>query len=90
MSLTWSIEDWRAVAACRTTDPELFFPISTSGPAQTQLARAKAVCARCPVRAECLAFALTTRQVHGVWGGLSEEERALVWRAATHEEVLRR
>lgn len=36
---------------------------------------AKAVCARCPVRQECLDFALRTKVAHGVWGGLSERER---------------
>jgi WhiB family redox-sensing transcriptional regulator len=40
-----------------------------------QLARAKAVCARCPVAAQCLDYALATGQQHGVWGGTSEEER---------------
>ena len=39
------------------------------------MAEAKAVRARCLVRRQCLAFALRTRQVHGVWGGLTEEER---------------
>ena len=37
--------------------------------------KAKAICAKCPVRPECLAFALRTDQVHGVWGGMSEQER---------------
>jgi WhiB family transcriptional regulator, redox-sensing transcriptional regulator len=36
---------------------------------------AKAVCARCPVQAECLEFALRLKVAHGVWGGLSERER---------------
>ena len=40
-----------------------------------RVAEAKAICAGCPVRRECLAFALRTRQVHGVWGGLSEQQR---------------
>jgi WhiB family redox-sensing transcriptional regulator len=66
---------WRQVAACRFIEPELFFPLSTSGPALEEVAEAKAVCARCPVRRECLAFALTTRQAHGIWGGLTEQER---------------
>ncbi len=43
--------------------------------------RAKAVCAGCPVQAECLAFAVETRQVHGVWGGLGEEELARLRRS---------
>jgi WhiB family transcriptional regulator, redox-sensing transcriptional regulator len=67
--------DWRQFAACRLADPDLFFPVSTAGPSLEQLARAKAICQRCPVRRECLAFALATCQVHGVWGGLAEQER---------------
>jgi WhiB family transcriptional regulator, redox-sensing transcriptional regulator len=67
--------DWRFRAACLTADPELFFPLSAAGPSATQLTEAKAICARCPVRRQCLDFALTTRQVHGVWGGTSEDER---------------
>jgi WhiB family redox-sensing transcriptional regulator len=66
---------WWELAACQTADPELFFPISATGPARHQLARAKAVCAGCDVRQLCLDWALSTRQEHGVWGGLAEEER---------------
>ena len=68
-------QDWRSLAACRSADPDLFFPISSSGQSMVQVAEAKAVCAECRVRRECLAFALRTHQVHGVWGGLSEQER---------------
>jgi WhiB family redox-sensing transcriptional regulator len=69
------IMDWRHRAACRDEDPELFFPVGTSGPALTQVAEAKAVCHRCPVASDCLAWALATGQDAGVWGGMSEEER---------------
>lgn len=68
-------EGWRAHAACRQEDPELFFPIGVTGAALGQIAAAKAVCAGCPVQEACLAFALTTNQDYGVWGGLDEEER---------------
>jgi WhiB family transcriptional regulator, redox-sensing transcriptional regulator len=67
--------DWRSRGACLSVDPELFFPLSSVGPAAGQLSQAKSVCARCPVRSECLDFAIATRQVHGVWGGTSEDER---------------
>ncbi len=67
-------QDWRSLAACRSADPDLFFPISSSGSSGAQVAEAKAVCAGYQVQRECLAFALRTHQVHGVWGGLSEEE----------------
>ena len=67
--------DWRARAACRGSDPELFFPTAESGPVRAgQVAAAKAVCARCPVRAACLAEALA-RIPYGIAGGLTEYER---------------
>jgi len=56
-------------------EPELFFPVGTSGPALVQTARATAVCRRCPVMIQCRTWALTTGQTAGVWGGLSEHER---------------
>jgi len=67
--------DWRHQAACLTEDPELFFPIGNTGPALLQIEEAKKVCARCVVRDKCLVWALETSQDHGVWGGLSEDER---------------
>jgi WhiB family redox-sensing transcriptional regulator len=69
--------DWWQSAACRETDPELFFPIAACGPGAGETARAKAVCAACRVRRECLQYALATHQVHGIWGGTSEDERRL-------------
>jgi WhiB family redox-sensing transcriptional regulator len=67
--------DWRHRAACRDEDPELFFPIGNTGPALLQIEEAKAVCRRCDVREDCLAWALESGQDAGVWGGLSEDER---------------
>lgn len=67
--------DWRHRAVCRDEDPELFFPVGTSGPALAQQEQAKAVCRRCPVASQCLAWALQTGQDAGVWGGMSEDER---------------
>jgi len=67
--------DWRHEAACRDEDPELFFPIGNTGPALLQIEEAKAVCRRCTVIDECLAWAIEAGQDSGVWGGLSEDER---------------
>jgi WhiB family transcriptional regulator, redox-sensing transcriptional regulator len=67
--------DWRTRGACLAADPELFFPISYSGPALVQLEQAKSICTGCQVRQQCLDFALSTNQTHGVWGGTSPEER---------------
>lgn len=72
--------EWRTLGACRSADPDLFFPISSAGPARGQIAQAKAVCARCQVRRECLSFALKNHQVDGVWGGTSAEERQSLMR----------
>jgi len=72
---------WRTDSACKDTDPELFFPVGTTGPAITQIEMAKAVCRICPVQAHCLEFALTTNQDSGIWGGTSEEERRKLRRA---------
>jgi WhiB family redox-sensing transcriptional regulator len=74
---------WRSQALCRDTDPDLFFPVGTTGGALLQLEQARAVCRECPVQAECLDFALATNQDSGVWGGTSEEERRVLRRAQT-------
>lgn len=73
--------EWRAVAACRDTDPDLFFPIGTTGNAIDQIASAKQVCDVCPAKEPCLEFALFTNQDSGVWGGTSEDERRSLRRA---------
>jgi WhiB family redox-sensing transcriptional regulator len=69
--------DWWRAAACQEADPELFFPVAAAGPAVDEIARAKAVCAGCGVRRPCLQYALATHQLHGVWGGTTEDERQL-------------
>ena len=67
---------WRNRAACLDEDPELFFPIGNTGPALLQIEEAKAVCRRCEVMETCLKWAIESGQDAGVWGGLSEDERA--------------
>jgi WhiB family redox-sensing transcriptional regulator len=67
--------DWLGNAACRDADPELFFPVSDVKAARTQVAAARKVCRRCPVRGTCLSWALDNEQEAGIWGGLTEEER---------------
>ncbi|MEV6957729.1 WhiB family transcriptional regulator [Streptomyces sp. NPDC051207] len=74
--------EWLRRAACVGEDPELFFPVGTSGPALRDVAAAKRVCARCEVSTECLTFALSSGQTTGVWGGTCEEERADLVRAS--------
>ncbi len=68
---------WQDNAACRGENPDLF--IGPDGELLTERRdrerRAKAVCAGCPVRPECLSYALTRPERHGVWGGLNVAER---------------
>jgi WhiB family redox-sensing transcriptional regulator len=78
-----NLAEWWSLAACRSADPDLFFPISPSGPAQTQTRRAKAVCAGCVVQPDCLRYALAAGSVQGVWGGMSEAERRREQKART-------
>ncbi|WP_350277899.1 WhiB family transcriptional regulator [Kribbella sp. HUAS MG21] len=75
---------WLPRAACRDEDPDLFFPIGTTGPALQQIEAAKQICHRCEVTDACLEWALRTGQDAGVWGGLSDAER----RTAGHGKAL--
>ena len=59
---------WAVFAACREADPDAFFD-------ETNEAGAKGICAGCPVRLECLEYALDTREPFGVWGGYGPKER---------------
>jgi WhiB family redox-sensing transcriptional regulator len=70
-----TITDWRVLSACRDSEPNLFFPIGSTGPAVDQIDSAKAICMQCSVRDECLNYALETNQEAGVWGGYAEDER---------------
>ncbi len=71
--------EWWSDAACSTADPDLFFPISSSGPARRQVAQAKAICTRCHAQQACLGYALDAGPVQGIWGGTTEAERRLLW-----------
>jgi WhiB family transcriptional regulator, redox-sensing transcriptional regulator len=73
--------NWRDHAACSYVDPDLFFPVSTSGPSQADIEAAKSICQRCPVMAPCLRWALDLGHVSGIWGGTTEEERRALRRA---------
>ncbi|MGH8898546.1 MAG: WhiB family transcriptional regulator [Egibacteraceae bacterium] len=70
--------DWQEHGLCRARDASVFFPPAHFEHKPERVAReakAKAICARCPVRTECLDWALATKEPHGVWGGYSESER---------------
>lgn len=65
-------KSFMARGACRGLDPELFHPVR--GDVDT-LKAAQAVCDGCPVREECLEYAIVNGEEHGIWGGASEAER---------------
>jgi len=74
----YALEVWQARAACRGPHASVFFPPPQFERKDEKLAReeqAKAICATCPVREPCLAYALRIREPHGIWGGMSEAER---------------
>lgn len=74
LDLLLSRPAWMADAACRE-HPELdFFPSR----GQTRLTDLRDVCRGCLVRTECLDFSIDSREMFGVWGGLSERERRKV------------
>lgn len=64
--------EWFDAAECRGTPPGVFY---TERGENARVRKAKQICRGCDVRAECLEFALSTGEKHGVWGGLSERER---------------
>ncbi len=79
---------WQWRAACRGHDPSLFFPPNepeSREQREERERRAKAVCAECPVRIECLEYAIRIREPYGIWGGLNELERRLLIRARRRE-----
>ena len=69
---------WQERARCRQHDPEVFFPEKGGSSRE-----AKRICADCPVRIECLNYALRRDERYGVWGGMSERERRRLKRMAS-------
>jgi WhiB family transcriptional regulator, redox-sensing transcriptional regulator len=77
----WNDSAWRLDAACAHMDTLIFFPVGETGPVTGQVELAKKICASCPVREQCLEFAIATIQNDGIWGGTTEDERRLIKRA---------
>ena len=78
MSAQTTEELWQIKAACRGPQAAVFFPPSSferKDEKDEREARAKAICAACPVRKPCLDYAVRIREPHGIWGGLNEVER---------------
>ena len=72
---------WADQALCAQTDPDLWYP-EHGGVAYSTIdgdreQTAKSICKRCPVIAPCLDYALESRAVEGIWGGMSERERRI-------------
>lgn len=75
---TIHLPSWQERAACRGPLGSVFFPPTTTERKREKLgreARAKEICSACPVMISCREYALQIREPHGVWGGLSEQER---------------
>ena len=68
--------NWMASGMCADKPPSLFFPSDGVG-----VEVAKRLCATCPVKSQCLDYALDNRIDHGVWGGTSERERRRILRS---------
>lgn len=71
------LRSWHRQALCGGVDTAVFFPADEEwSPVRDRRERvAKAICAACPVRQPCAVYALAHRELHGVWGGLSEADR---------------
>jgi WhiB family redox-sensing transcriptional regulator len=80
--------DFRFQGACRDEDPELFFPLSDDPVFDGQVAKARAVCARCPMLQLCREVGMT--EPYGIWGGLTEGERAEIRTAPARKARQRR
>ncbi len=93
MAMTdWEL-GWQYRAACRGEDSNMFFApnyFERKEEKEAREAKAKAICATCPVRAECLDYALRTREPHGIWGGLNEAERKAMIRERERHRSARR
>lgn len=88
---TDQVRDWRDQAVCSSEEvTQIFFPVGVTGQAAVQIEDAKAVCVECPVRQECLEYAITTNQEYGIWGGTSEEERRVLRRKWRQEQRAQR
>jgi len=70
-------DQWQERSACRTANPALFFAPENEGNHQRRFREtaAKAICAHCPVRALCRAYAVQADEPYGIWGGTTERER---------------
>lgn len=77
---------WMAEGACRTEEPDIFFPGRKEA---DKVKKAKEICAGCPVSAQCLEWALYHNEREGIWGGVSARQRKAMRReAAANNDVV--
>jgi WhiB family redox-sensing transcriptional regulator len=69
-----AVDTWAERAACKGVRGTMHLDGGGNG----VVAEAKAICATCPVTAQCLAHALEQDEDRGVWGGLTPNERAAI------------
>ncbi|MCA1832822.1 MAG: WhiB family transcriptional regulator [Actinobacteria bacterium] len=78
----WELQEgWQHLARCRGSDASLFFSptyLEKRDVRADREAKARAICAECAVKRDCLDFALSTREPHGIWGGFNEIERRAI------------
>lgn len=73
--------DWRHNGACAShPNPNLWHPTGKPGARSLQAEEAKTICRQCPVIEQCAAWALATRQNHGIYGGFDGNERRAILR----------
>ena len=71
-------QPWASKAKCLQAEPDTFFPEKGGSTRE-----AKRICSGCPVREECLEYALANDERFGIWGGMSERERRRLKRLAS-------
>lgn len=80
-------QEWQLKAACRGPQAAVFFPpphFEKKDEKREREARAKDICCTCPVLKDCLEFALSIKEPHGIWGGQNENERKHLLAAASN------
>lgn len=79
IELIKAIDDNEGVECAQV--PDIFFPNEWEFGSQRDVRLAKAICQRCPIRMQCLEYALKADE-HGIWGGLNLQERNTLKRLA--------
>jgi WhiB family transcriptional regulator, redox-sensing transcriptional regulator len=79
MTVTAESLEWQDLAACHTSSLDLLFGSDGETAESRKRRETQAIqqlCAQCPVRTDCLGYAIDSNVKDGVWGGMGEDERA--------------